>query len=85
MKREQEMNNLISSEKQDVLFLVETDKTAINKGKDYIIKGYETIVPPKKDDNGKTRIIGLVEETKQDTVRVREDPMDSEFPSVLQY
>ena len=85
MKREQEIKNLTSSEKLHVLFLVKTDTTAINKGEDYIIKGYKTIVPPKKDENGSTRIIGLVEETKQDTIRVREDLMDSQFPSVLQY
>ena len=30
----------------------------------------------------KTRIIGLVKETKQDTIGVRGDLMDSEFPSV---
>ena len=35
LKREQQISNLTSSEKQDVLFIVETDTTAINKAEDY--------------------------------------------------
>ena len=39
MKREQEIKYLMSSKKLEVLFLVETDTTVLNKGEDNIIKG----------------------------------------------
>ena len=65
-----------------IMFLVETDTKAINKSEDYKIKGYKTVIPKKEGEAGQIRIMGLVEEAKQDRIRTREDLMDKDFSSI---
>ena len=80
LKRELEIVNLIEEQKLDVLTLVETDTMNLNSENDYVIKGFKTILPTKKDTQ-KTRLIMLISD-KQHNIHARRDLMTSEFPSI---
>ena len=54
IKRELEITNLLTTEKLDIFFLVETDTNMIHSENDYKIEGYKTVFPLK--DGNKLRI-----------------------------
>ena len=81
LKRETEIINLIQDQKLDVLILVETDAKMISNDKDYMIPGFKTWIPIRKDDSDKTRIIMLTKLDKP-KMKIREDLMSSNFPSI---
>ena len=81
LKRELEIINLIEEQKLDILTLVETDTLNLNSESDYIIKGFKTILPTKKDNTQKTRLIMLISESHKH-IHVRKDLMTDEFPSI---
>ena len=43
LKREHEIKDMLTSQKLDILFLVETDTNAILEEKDYKLTGYQTV------------------------------------------
>ena len=62
------------NQKLDVLFLVETDTTVLNKEPDYIIKGYKIIVPPNNCVIGNLKQkIGLGWIWSQKTLKITQD------------
>ena len=81
LKRELEIINIINEQCLDILILVETDTCNLNTDKDYVIKGFKTILPLKKVCTQKTRLIMLIKEENTNIV-VREDLMSNEFPSI---
>ena len=81
IKRELEITNLLTTEKLDIFFLVETDTNMIHSENDYKIKGYKTVFPLKDGNNLKTRMICLTNESN-DNIKTRPDLMDPKFPSI---
>ena len=82
LRREQEMTEMINNEEINIMFLVETDTNAINKEEDYKIEGFKTVLPLKSGEDKHTRILGLVDETRVEYLKVRKDLMDNDFPSI---
>ena len=82
LRREQELRELIKQEELDILFLVETDTTAIANEEDYKIDDFSTILPKRNREDGSIRIIGLVKKHMKERINKREDLMDEEFPSI---
>ena len=82
VKHELEIKNLLVEEKIDIMFLTETDSFAINKESDYLIKGYQTILPKTSGHNSKIRIITLIKNEMMNKVKVRRDLMSENFPSI---
>ena len=82
LRREQELRELIKQEELDILFLVETDTTAIANEEDYKIDDLSTILPKRNREDGSIRIIGLVKKHMKERINKREDLMDEEFPSI---
>ena len=54
VKREHEITELLTSQKLDILFLVETDTKMIMEEKDYKIFGYRTFLPLREKTETKT-------------------------------
>ena len=82
VKREQKIRAILLNENVDVLFLNETDTLAITTEKDYVIKGYYTILQNRKDAGEKLRLICLIKENLSNIVKIRQDLMSSEFLSI---
>ena len=81
MKRENEITNLLLTEKLDVLFLTETDTKSINCA-NYKIKGYSTFTQASSEDSEMIRIIALVKENCGVEINLRKDLMSCSFPSI---
>ena len=62
IKREREIENLLTNETCDLLFLVETDTLLITEEKDYKLIGFTTLFQKKEKISDKTRIILLCKE-----------------------
>ena len=72
----------MEDEKIDIIFLTETDTKALEKEESYCVKGYHTIFPKRKVFNSKIRIIALIRETLMPRIKLRNDLMSDEFPSI---
>ena len=81
LKRETEIKNLITEQKLDILILVETDTNMISTEKDYVLAGFKTWLPQRKETTDKTRLIMLTKLDKP-KIKVREDLMSTGFPSI---
>jgi hypothetical protein len=80
--REQELMEIIKDNSLDLVFLTETDTTAVNNENDYRITGFKTLVQNKKDTSSPTRIICLINERLKNSVSIRMDLTSTEFPSL---
>ena len=80
--REQELKDIITQNELNIVFLVETDSTAISTEADFKIQGFKTIVQNKKDAAALTRIICLVDEKMTDEIIIRMDLTSCDFPSL---
>ena len=81
IKRETEIKNLITEQDLDVLILVETDTNMVTTEKDYMIPGFKTWLPIKKETSDKTRLLMLTKLDKP-KIKIREDLMSADFPSI---
>ena len=77
-----ELKNLLEKEDIDVLFLTETDSNNLDSESDYIIQGYKTILPLKKNNSDKVRILCLVMEAISSQVKPVPELMNPSFPSI---
>ena len=75
------INYIIKEQKLDVLILVKTDTNMLTNDKDYMIPGFKTWLPTKKDSSDKTRLIVLTKLDKP-KIKIREDLMSPSFPSI---
>ena len=82
VKRELELKLMLHEEKISIMFLTETDTKAIKSSEDYKIKGYETILQKRLEDNETIRVVCLVKVDMKDQIRLREDLMSPDFPSI---
>ena len=82
MRREEEFKELLHKEEIDVTFLVETDTEMIKEEKEYKIPEYITIMPKLAETDHKTRILGLVREESMSEMKIRNDLMSENFPSI---
>ena len=61
--------------------MTETNTKVVKKPSDYLILGYQTILP-KMNENEPVRIIALVNDKVINSCKIREDLMSKEFPSI---
>ena len=80
--REKELMEIIKENSLDIVFLAETDTTAVNNENDYLIAGFKTLVQNKKETSSPTRIICLINERLKNSVSIRNDLTSTEFPSL---
>ena len=80
--REQELKSIIQLNKLNIIFLVETDTSAVNSESDYKIEGFRTIIQNKKEQTAPTRIVGLIDETLSNRILIRHDLTSNDFPSL---
>ena len=80
--RESEIKSILKEEEVDIMFLTETDTRAVLKETDYQLAGYNTILPKKVNDLEYTRIIALVSHKISNRIKVRNDLMSPNFPSI---
>ena len=80
--REAELKSMISTYDLNILFLVETDTLAVNTELDYKIPGYKTIVQHKLNSESPTRIICLINEHMESSMKTRLDLTHTAFPSI---
>ena len=80
--REQELKSIIQLNKLNIIFLVETDTSAVNSESDYKIEGFRTIIQNKKEQMAPTRIVGLIDETLTNRILIRHDLTSNDFPSL---
>ena len=80
--RETELKLMISSYKLNIIFLVETDTSAINVETDYKIPGFKTVIQNKPSRESLTRIICLIDEELQNMTKIRMDLTSVGFPSL---
>ena len=73
---------MLKTEEIDIIFLTETDTRAISSEADYQIQGYKTILPLIDPKCGLVRIIALVKENLESSIKVRSDLMSVDFPSI---
>ena len=73
MIREQELSDMITKNKLNVVFLVETDTSAINTETDFRIAGFKTIIQNKRDISKPTRIVCLTDDKHSDKIKTRMD------------
>ena len=64
------------------MFLVETDTKMIRTPEEYKLEGFITILQQKDEQDENLRIIALIEEELSKNVKIREDLMSTEFPSI---
>ena len=64
-----------------MLFLTETDMV-INRQDDYRLPGFNTIFQKRETENGKVRIVALIEESVESQITVKENLMSTNFPSI---
>ena len=72
---------LMKKENLEVTFMVETDSISIKKPEDYQIEGYKTVLPL-GGTNEKVRVMGMIKNQLCIEMKVREDLMSTEFPSI---
>ena len=72
----------LEEEEIDIMFLVEVDTNLIKIKTDFILAGYETAVQKRKSDEEKVRVICVFKEELSSEIKVREDLMSNEFPSI---
>jgi hypothetical protein len=77
----EELKMLMKKENLDVTFMVETDSISIKKPEDYQIEGYKTVLPL-GGTNEKVRVMGMIKNQLCIEMKVREDLMSTEFPSI---
>ena len=82
IKRETEIKIMLKQEDISILFLTETDSTNLENSDSYIIPGFQTVLPLKKEGNNMTRIICLVRNDVWSYSRIRQDLMTNGFPSI---
>ena len=82
IKQELEVKNILQDEKIDIMFLVEVDTNLIKIKTDFILAGYETVVQKRKSDEEKVRVVWVFKEELSSEIKVREDLMSNEFPSI---
>ena len=82
MIREQELSDMITKNKLNVIFLVETDTSAINTETDFRIAGFKTIIQNKRDISKPTRIVCLTDDKHSDKIKTRMDLTSPDFPSI---
>ena len=80
--REYELKNLLETKDIDVMFLTETDLNNLETESDYIIQGYKTILPMKKDKKDKVRILCLTKDVLVSQVKTITELMNPSFPSI---
>ena len=76
-----EIIELLKQEKFYILFLTETD-IIINDEEDLKINGFKTFFQTRKTSTDKIRIIALVCNNIAQNIKVLEEVMSSEFPSI---
>jgi hypothetical protein len=64
------------------MFLVEIDTKMIRTPEEYKLEGFITILQKKDEQDENLRIIALIEEELSKNVKIREDLMSTEFPSI---
>ena len=82
IKHETEIKQLLNEEKMTIMFLVETDTKMIRTPEEYKLEGFITILQKKDEQDENLRIIALIEEELSKNVKIREDLMSTEFPSI---
>ena len=82
LTKEQELADILITEKVDIIFLTETDKRMLINEECYRISGYKTILPHKKENSELVRIVCLIKEEIVPYIKVRSDLMSCEFPSI---
>ena len=80
--REQELTNIIKINQINMIFLVETDTSAINNENDYSIQGFKTIIQKKRAESDPTRIICLIDNKLASHALIRNDLTSTDFPSL---
>ena len=63
------------------MFLTETDLNILEEG-DYTIEGYKTIFPKRIANTDKIRIVALVKNDIENNIKVMNDVMNEDFPSI---
>ena len=61
--KEQELTDILKTEKVDIIFLAETDTRMLINESSYIISGYKTMLPVKAAKSELVRILGLIKES----------------------
>ena len=82
MTKEQELKEVLRHESMDIMFLTETDTRRLVKEDSYLIEGYKTVLPLKKENDELVRIVCLVKDHLLPFVKIRKDLMSNEFPSI---
>ena len=82
IKQELEVKSILKEERIDIMFLVEVDTNLIKIKTDFILAGYETVVQKRKSDEEKVRVVCVFKEELSSEIKVREDLMSNEFPSI---
>ena len=82
IKCETELKNILETEKINIMFLVETDVILLNGKEDYKLEGFSTVITNQDSADEKIRVLGLVHEDLATNIKVREDLMSKQFPSI---
>ena len=82
MTREHELRLLLNNEDIDIAFITETDTKELRKETDYLISGFKTFFPSRKNDFSKIRILAFVKDSILSQIKLRTDLMSNEFPSI---
>ena len=76
------MKHILKTEDIDIMFITETDTKYIEKESDYKIEGYKTVLPLVNGNNALIRIICLLIDEVCNKVKIRQDLMNKDFPSI---
>ena len=80
--REEEIKSLVRLNSLNIVFLVETDTSAINSETDYRIPGFKTLIQKKDNAQDHTRILCLIDEKMSSNIVIRSDLSSADFPSL---